>query len=78
MARGTTKHWSVGKRVEIPAYCDLWMQGARTGTVTRFIEGKGDYLCANDARASNLLVVRMDNTRVKRLARVVFDDCKFL
>lgn len=30
------KHIHLGSRIEIPAYTDLWMRGARFGVVTRF------------------------------------------
>jgi len=78
MSRGTAKHVTVGKRVEIPAYCDLWMQGARTGTVERFKGGSGNYLAARDPRGADLFGVRMDHPQVKRLVWVVADDCSYL
>lgn len=80
MARISTKnHWTVGRRVEIPAYCDLWMRGARFGTVERFIEGEGSYLCANDPRAAPHLAVRMDHPQVsKRCYRFIIYDCRIL
>lgn len=77
-ARGTTKHACVGKRVEIPAYADLWMRGARFGTIERVIIGKGNYLQANDPRAADIFVVRMDHPQVKRLARFIADDCRYI
>ncbi len=45
-----------GDRVEIPCYYDLWMQGARYGTIKSI---KGD-----EAK------IRMDNKQVKRLVVV--------
>lgn len=78
MSIGTTKHPCVGKRVQIPAYCDLWMQGARFGTIARFIKGRGSYLGAGDIRGADTFVVRMDHPQVKRLARVIADDCSYL
>lgn len=77
-ARGTTKHPSVGARVEIPAYCDLWMQGARFGTVERVVPGRGSYLGAGDIRGATIFVVRMDHPQVKKPARVISDDCRYL
>jgi hypothetical protein len=74
-ARGTAKHWTVGRRVQVPAYSDLWMRGARFGTVERWIEGKGNYIAPNDPRAASMLVIRMDHPQVRRLARFPFDDC---
>lgn len=52
MAIGTTKHPHVGRRVQIPAYCDLWMRGARFGTIERVIIGKGNYLDPRDPRGA--------------------------
>jgi hypothetical protein len=75
MAIGTTKHALVGRRVQIPAYCDLWMRGARHGTIARVIIGKGNYLDPRDPRGATIYVVKMDHPQVKRLARVIADDC---
>lgn len=49
----------VGKRVEIHPACDLWMRGARFGTVTAVKDG--------------VLLVRMDNARVRKLQRLTPD-----
>lgn len=78
MKLGTTKHRAVGSRVEIPAYCDLWMRGARTGTVERVVEGKGNYLDPRDPHGATLFCVRMDHPQVRRLARVIADDCRYI
>ena len=78
MAIGTTKHSAVGSRVEIPAYCDLWMRGARVGTVERVKVGKGSYLDPRDPRGATIFLVRMDHGQVKKLARVIADDCRFV
>jgi hypothetical protein len=75
MRIGTKKHCQVGKRVQIPAYTDLWMRGARFGTVERVIEGRGSYLDPRDPRGATLYVVRLDHPGVKRPARVIADDC---
>lgn len=75
MPRGTAKSPNVGKRVEIPAYCDLWMRGARMGTVARVQEGKGNHLDPRDPRGATLYGVRMDHPSIKRLAWVIADDC---
>lgn len=77
MKRGTKNHVCVGKRVEIPAYADLWMQGARHGTVARVIPGAGSYAQAGDTRGADIFVVEMDHPQVRRLARFVADDCRF-
>lgn len=77
MKQGTKNHRCVGKRVQIPAYTDLWMRGARFGTVERVIEGSGNYLDPRDPRGADIFVVRMDHPQVKKLARVIADDCQF-
>ena len=48
----------IGKRIEIPVHYDLWMQGATHGVVTAFRNGKDGH--------SDYLLVKMDNTHVKR------------
>lgn len=78
MPIGTTKHIAVGARVEIPAYCDLWMRGARFGTVERVKVPSNNYLAAKDSRGATLFGVRMDHPQVKRLAWVIADDCRYL
>lgn len=77
MKLGTKSHPCVGKRVQIPAYCDLWMRGARFGIVKRVIVGKGNYLDPRDPRGATLFVVHMDSPHVHKLARVIADDCQF-
>ncbi len=67
MPQGTTKHARVGTRVQVPAYLDIWMRGARYGTVARVRDNIG---------AAVLYGVRMDNTRVKRLVWCVAEDCQ--
>ena len=78
MKRGTKNHVTVGKRVQIPAYSDLWMQGARFGTIERFIAGNGNYLAAHDPRAADIFVIRLDHPQVKRLHRFIADDCTYI
>jgi hypothetical protein len=79
MARiGTKNHRCVGLRVQIPAYTDLWARGARHGTIERVIEGRGNYLDPRDPRGATVFVVRMDHPQVKRPARFIADDCKFV
>jgi len=48
------------KKVEIPAHCDLWMQGAKTGTI---VKTEGD-----------VTVLRMDHPQVKRLVRIKTEE----
>ena len=77
MKIGTKKHVCVGLRVQIPAYTDLWMQGARFGTIERVIERSNNYIAANDPRGGDIFCVRMDHPQVKKLARFRADDCQF-
>jgi hypothetical protein len=46
-----------GARVELDASCDLWMQGAKYGVVTRTERGSLGWV----------IHVRMDNRRVRRI-----------
>jgi hypothetical protein len=48
--------------------------GARIGTVERVIEGRAP----NDPRGATLFCVRMDNTSIKRLVRIIANDCRFV
>lgn len=72
----SSKGAAVGQRVEIPAYCDLWMRGARLGVIHSVRPGRGNYLDPRDPRASTLAKVRLDHPQVKRLAIVHLDDCR--
>lgn len=76
MRRGTTKHPAVGMRVQIPAYADLWMRGARFGEIARVIEG-GRYLDPRDPRGRTLFLVRLD-AAPRRAPRFIADDCRFV
>jgi hypothetical protein len=78
MKQGTKNHVCVGKRVQIPAYADLWMRGARFGTVERVIKGSGNYVAARDPRGADIFVIRLDHPQVKKLARFIADDCTFV
>lgn len=65
----------IGKRVEIPVHYDLWMRGARYGTVTAFRHGKPG--------TSDYLLIRMDNPNARRrvcvkLWRIDWEYAKFL
>ena len=77
MKRGTTKSPAVGRRVEIPAYCDLWVRGARFGEVVRVIQG-GSYFDPCDPRGRTLFCVRMEHPQVTRLVRVIANDCRYI
>ena len=76
--RYSTKSPAVGALVEIPAYCDLWMRGARFGVVHSVRAGRGNYLDPKDLRGATVARVKMDHPQVKKLARVVLDDCRFV
>jgi hypothetical protein len=78
MMKGTTKHICVGARVQIPAYSDLWMRGARFGAIARVAPGKGRYLQAGDVRGADMFGVRMDHPSVKALHWFIADDCAFV
>lgn len=51
--------FGVGSRVELSPGCDLWMRGARFGTVDRIDEKR------------RVILVKMDHPSVKRLQRFV-------
>lgn len=53
----------IGARVELHPACDLWMRGARFGTVRAVKDG--------------ILLVRMDNPRIRKLQRFTPDLLKF-
>ena len=62
----------IGRRVEIPVHYDMWMRGARMGTVTGFRHGS--------AGVSDCLLVMMDNPRVRtrlKLWRIDWEYAKF-
>jgi len=54
-----------GRRVEIPAHYDLWVQGARMGVV------RGIY---TDERGVEMVEIKMEHPQVKRLARMPAHD----
>lgn len=58
----------VGRRIEIPAYCDLWMRGARFGTV-HSVKDCGDRILAK---------VRMDHPQARAMAIVNLLDCRLI
>ena len=51
---------SIGTRVEISPACDLWMQGARFGTI------RGAEI---DKHGREVVIVRMDHKSVRKLQR---------
>ena len=55
-----------GNRVEIPVHYDLWMRGARYGTVTK--------ICKDDLGGGVCAAVKMDNQKIKRLVYIPRHD----
>lgn len=65
MTKGTTtKDPRVGCRVELPAFSDQWMRGARFGTVTRVYKRK--VLDERGMQADDVLWVRVDHPSIRR------------
>lgn len=60
----------IGKRIEIPVHYDMWMRGARFGTVTQFRHGKPGQ--------SDYLFVKMDHPQVKRRLKLWRSDWEFI
>ena len=57
-------------RVEIPAYADAWMRGARFGVVERSSYGPN---------GKEIWSVRLDHPKLsKRLYRYFADDCRVI
>lgn len=54
---------SAGNRVEIGPHYDLWMMGAKYGVV-------------QELESPDILVLKMDNTRIKGLRRFRASECK--
>lgn len=65
-----------GDRVQVPVHSDLWMRGARFGTVTRVYRYWRDGLGAPGSFDRVLVAVRMDHPSVKRLGRFLASDCQ--
>jgi len=60
----------IGKRVEIPVHFDMWMRGARFGTVIGRRQGKPG--------VSAYVMVRMDHPQVKRCLKVWAIDAEYM
>ena len=76
---GTKNHPAVGKRIEIPAYADMWMRGARFGVVERVVIGRGNYLDPRDPRGATIFRVRLDRPQAAKVLRgYVADDCRYI
>jgi hypothetical protein len=72
-AREEAKVW-VGKRVEIPVHYDLWMRGARFGTVKQLrFHGATEDLCG-----SAYLTIELDHPQVKRRLKVWRSDWAYM
>lgn len=50
----------IGKRVELPAFSDQWMRGARFGAVRQVLKADGK---------ADILAVKCDHPQVRRLFR---------
>ncbi len=57
-------------RVEIPAYADLWMLGARFGVVIASHPHK--------VSAREIWTVKLDHPQVTKWHRFIADDCRVL
>jgi hypothetical protein len=77
MPIGTTKHPACGTRVQIPAYADMWMRGARFGVVERVIDRSASrYLDPRDPRGATVYRVRLDHPQARgRLYGYPANDC---
>lgn len=76
MLLGTKNHPDVGKRVEIPAYADMWMRGARFGVVERVIDRSTRNVIAAEGR-TDIYCVRLDHPQARRKCyRYPAPDCK--
>lgn len=61
----------IGKRIEIPVHYNLWMRGARYGTVTAFRSSQ-------TPGTSDYLTVRMDNPNVKKTLKLWRLDWEYI
>lgn len=50
----------IGSRIELHPACDLWMRGARYGTIAKVADDNG----------TPVAVVRMDHPQVRKLQRI--------
>lgn len=60
-----------GDRIEIPTHSDLWMRGARFGTVKSFHSGEPLYW-------NDYVTVKLDHPSVRRLFRLYRADWDFV
>ena len=59
----------IGTRIEIPVHYDLWMQGARFGTVTAYRNGKNGQ--------SDYVYVKMDHPQVRKRLKLWRQDWEY-
>lgn len=62
--------FKTGERVQIPAYTDMWMRGARFGTVTAWLPARGE----PNAQGVKANLVRVKLDKWPRPLRFVADD----
>lgn len=58
----------MGTRVQIPAWSDLWMRGARYGEIVK------TYRKRNTHSTEMIAVVKMDHPQVKKPVKFLLDD----
>lgn len=78
MAIGTKNHPDVGRCVEIPAYADMWMRGARFGTVERVID-RSSHKRLDPRDCSEIYRVRLDHPQARgKLYSYHGPDCRII
>jgi hypothetical protein len=78
MKIGTRNHPDVGRRVEIPAYADMWMRGARFGTIERVIDRSALRLL-DPRECAPIYRVRLDHPQASSKLRGFHGpDCRIL
>ena len=60
----------IGKRVEIPVHYDMWMRGARYGTVTMYRRGR--------VNQSDYVYVKLDHPQAKRSLKIWHHDWEYM
>lgn len=66
----------IGRRVEIPAWSDQWMRGARFGEVRHVI--RDSRRPNEEIGAADILCVKLDNPRIRRQYRHQSKEFTFL
>lgn len=62
-------HPPIGARIEIPVHYDMWMRGAKFGTVTQYRE---------PTSRSAFVYVRMDHPSIKRRLKLWALDWEYI